>query len=142
MILGAEAADTVRAAAKRRMKSWNREAILDLGGFSIVEKKHMENGERRRERFDDPKRRKLSLGKKDVDYYYGFSELLLLLQTRHDGWKRPRPIPCAVQYEANSRFSLLLHTSAPNVHDAQCHLTPTQTRGQDSILVLSSPSQA
>lgn len=28
VMLGAEAADTVRAAAKRRTKSWNKEAIL------------------------------------------------------------------------------------------------------------------
>lgn len=35
-MFGAEAADTVRAAAKRRTKSRKREAIVDIGGFQLL----------------------------------------------------------------------------------------------------------
>lgn len=91
---GAEAADTVRAAAKRRMKSWKRDAILGFGWLSIVEKQHME-----KESFDNQKERELSLREKmstimDSQSYYNY-----------DGWKTPRPIH--VPYSTNQRLSLL-----------------------------------
>lgn len=61
VMLGAEAADTVRAAAKRRTKSWNKEAIL-TGVASIVEEKHMEKGEERKK-----ERKRDSTTRRDVN---------------------------------------------------------------------------
>lgn len=137
-MLGAEAADTVRAATKRRTKSWNKEAIL-TGVASIVEKKHMEKGrgekererERERDRFDNPKRRELSR-ENDNDYYYGFPELL---QTRTDGRNRD---PYHVPYSM-SRVSLLASPPYFCTQCPRCAMSPhpnTNKGAQDSILVL------
>lgn len=93
-MFGAEAADTVRAAAKRRMKSWKREAIVDIGGFQVLKSNMW-----KKERFDNQKKRKQPLREKmsttimDSQSYYKHDTT--------DGRGRARPIHCAVQYEPN-----------------------------------------
>jgi hypothetical protein len=136
VMFGADAADTVRAAAKRRTKSWNREAIVDMDWLSMVERQHME-----KERFDNPRRRKMSSRDKMSTIIMDSQRATTATTNTTDGRDRARPIP--VPYSTNQTKALasrsLPHTSAPNVHDARCHLTPTQTRGaRNSILVLSS----
>ncbi|UKZ65712.1 uncharacterized protein TrAtP1_006906 [Trichoderma atroviride] len=79
-----------------------------------------------KEGFDNQKKRERSLREKmstimDSQSYY------------NHGWKTPRPIHVPYSTNQGSRFSLSppYFQPAPNVHDARCHLTPTQTRGHE-----------
>lgn len=127
VMLGAEAADTVRAAAKRRTRIWKREAIVDFGGFQLS------NSNIWRRRDSTTKRNANRLWEKRCRLLLWIHRATTNTIRRMEETERD---PYIVPYSTNqiSRFSLPPHTSTACTQCPRCAMSPppnTNKGGQE-----------